>query len=172
MRKPLKGLKDIKTLSTVGKRPALKIPPLDVRIGRGGFGMGGPITGAAAPTPKEKWIEHPPKKPEKIKPPALEKDPLVDVFDENGHILVTVDLGGIQLPEDFPSGVEIDEITEVSFKNNIFGIRLRKKKMEKLEKETVKRELIPSIEEGITAKVKKKIMLELKKQLDTHKRSE
>lgn len=170
MGKKLKGMRDIKTMRSVSKKPSLEIPPLDVRIGRGGFGMGRPMVGGAAPTPKEEWrIEHPPKKPEKIKPPEVEKDPLVDIFDENSHILVTVDLGGIQLPEDFPSDVEVDEITEVSFKNNIFGIKLRKKKIEKLKKKKVKKEIIPIPEKEVTAKVKKRIMLELKKQMKKQK---
>lgn len=165
MGKKLKGMRDIKTMHSVSKKPSLKIPPLDVRIGRGGFGMGRPMIGTVAPTPKEKWIQHPPKKPEKIKPPEVEKDPLVDVFDENSHILVTVDLGGIQLPEDFPSDVEVDEITEVSFRNNIFGIKLRKKKLGELKKKKGEREIIPIPEKEVTAKVKKRIMLELKKQM-------
>ena len=80
-----------------------------------------------------------------------------------------MDLGGIQLPEDFPSDVEVDEITEVSFRNNVFGIKLRKKKPEKLKKEKVKRKTIPTVEKGVTAKVKKRIMLELKKQMKKQK---
>jgi len=170
MGKKLKGMRNVKTMSDISKKPSLKVPPLDVRIGRGGFGMGRPMVGGAAPAPKEEWrIEHPPKKPEKIKPPEVEKDPLVDVFDENSHILVTVDLSGIRLPDDFPGDVEVDEITEVSFKNNIFGIKLRKKKPERLKKEKVKRETIPAVEKGVTAKVKKRIMLELKKQMKKRK---
>jgi hypothetical protein len=163
----IKGLRDIKKISDIPKKqskPSLTIPPLDVGIGRVGHSMGRPMVGTIPTTSKERWIKSPPKKPEKIKLPVAEKDTLVDVFDENDYILVTVDLSDIQLPEDFHSNIEIDEITEVSFRNGIFGIRLRKKKHEKLEERKAERKIIP-MDKEITATVKKKIMLELKKQM-------
>lgn len=166
--KRIKGLRDIKKISDISKKPfkpSLTLPPLDIGIGRVGKFMGRPMTGTTPTTPKEKWVERPPKKPEKIKLPVAEKGTLVDVFDENDYILVTVDLSDIQLPEDFHSNIEIDEITEVSFRNGIFGIKLRKKKHEKLEERKAERKIIPAMEKEITATVKKKIMLELKKQM-------
>ncbi|MEW6069066.1 MAG: hypothetical protein AB1485_00450 [Candidatus Thermoplasmatota archaeon] len=95
--------------------------------------------------------------PEVIKPEVEEKPPLVDVIDENEHLRIDIQLSDISLPR----SITVDEITDLSFRHGVLEIRLRKRK-EKLTKE--EKEKIAEVEKGeITAEVKKKVLLMLKK---------
>lgn len=88
-----------------------------------------------------------------IEPENIEKEPLVDIFDKDNHVLIVAELSNIKekdlnfkivkntlkisaktpegkLEKDItiPKGSKIDKIEKVSMKNNILEIRLRKKK--------------------------------------------
>ncbi|MBU2565227.1 MAG: hypothetical protein KJ655_03105 [Candidatus Thermoplasmatota archaeon] len=110
----------------------------------------------------KKWIYKPAPARERgriIKPEFEEKPlPLVDAFDEDGYLRISVQLLDFHLPED----IAIDQIKEVSFRHGVFEIKLRKKKEEIPAEE---KEIWEKGEE-VTAEVNKKVMLMLKKSGD------
>lgn len=121
-----------------------------------GFGVG---VSSIRKRGNQKWVYTPVRERRSIiKPEMEEKTPLVDVFDEDDYLRISLQLSDVSLPED----IAIDQITEVSFKHGVFEIKLRKKREEIPAKE---KEIWEKGEE-VTAKVNKKIMLMLRKHAD------
>lgn len=121
-----------------------------------GFGVGVSSIRKREPQKSQKWVYTPVRERRSIiKPEMEEKTSLVDVFDEDEYLRISVQLSDVSLPED----IAIDQITEVSFRHGVFEIKLRKKREEIQAKE---KEIWEKGEE-VTARVNKKIMLMLKK---------
>ncbi|MEW5759832.1 MAG: hypothetical protein AB1779_03590 [Candidatus Thermoplasmatota archaeon] len=93
---------------------------------------------------------------EVLKSEIEEKPPLVDVVEEPEHLRITLQLSDISLPHD----ITIDEITDVSFKHGILEIRLKKREEKLSEEEKLS---LAETEEEITAEIKKKVLVMLKK---------
>lgn len=107
----------------------------------------------------QRWtVRHPSRvSGEVIKPEIEEREPLVDIFNEEDYLRIDIQLSNIYLPED----TAIDEITEISFRHGVLEIKLRKRK--EMPSREEKEVLVHSEEERVTAEVKKKIMLMLRK---------
>ncbi|MDI6917692.1 MAG: hypothetical protein QMC80_07855 [Thermoplasmatales archaeon] len=121
-----------------------------------GFGVG--VSSIRKGGKIQKWVYKPVRERKTvIKPEIEEKKPLVDVFDEDGYLRISMQLSDISLPRD----ITIDEITDISFRHGVLEIRLRKRKKKLAEKE--EKVLAKSEEEEITAEIKKKVLLLLKK---------
>ena len=104
---------------------------------------------------------------ETIKPgPVPQRESLVDVFDEGKHLRVDVQLKDIPWPED-----TIGELGEVSFKHGVLEFKLKKRERKELT-EAEKGALVTAEEGKITAKVKEKLMMELKKRREAKPRVE
>lgn len=117
-----------------------------------------PIGGGERKLSRKRWVERPPvEHPRTVKPGADERPPLIDVVDEGDHLRVDVQFRDIPWPEDI-----VGELDEVSFKHGVLELKLKKRK-KKLSAEEA-RKLESGEGEEITAKVKEKLMLKMKKQ--------
>ena len=85
------------------------------------------------------------------------REPLIDVFDEGKRLRVDVQFKGVPWPEDI-----VGELEKVSFKHGVLELVLKKREREELTE--VEKEALEAAEIGkVTARVKEKLMMELRK---------